>query len=68
MDARPVEQALAYGEEGLWYDAIALVAQAETAEERDARTNFLRSLANAESARPSWQEMLLGIADATATN
>lgn len=61
----PAESAVAYGEAGLWYDAIAPVARARTAEERAVRTDLLCSLAASESTA-SWQQSILDIASSTA--
>ena len=43
------EKALAYGNQGLWYDAIAQVAQAQTDRAIAIRTGLLRDLANSEA-------------------
>ncbi|MEO0771127.1 MAG: DUF928 domain-containing protein [Cyanobacteria bacterium J06649_4] len=43
-----VQSAIAYGDAGVWYEAIAAVAQAQSAEEQAVRTRFLYNLAAAE--------------------
>ena len=44
-----VQTALSYGEYGIWYDAIAAVAHAQTAAARTIRSGLLRDLAQSEN-------------------
>ena len=57
------EKAAAYGQAGLWYDAIAQVAEAETPAARAIRTGLLRDLANFEQANEQLSQDILNIAD-----
>jgi len=56
------ERALAYGQEGFWYDAIAQVATATTPQERAVRRRLLEDLAAAEAENEELSETLLEIA------
>lgn len=62
-DATPVEKAIAYAEQGLWYDAIAQVAQATTPRAKQMRFELLRDLAESESVDESLRQDLLNIAN-----
>jgi hypothetical protein len=59
----PAERALAYGEAGLWYDAIAQVASANDPESRAVRRSLLEDLAQIESADASLYEDISRIAE-----
>jgi hypothetical protein len=59
----PTERALAYAEEGYWYDAIAQVASANDSESRAVRQSLLRDLAQIESADASLYEDISRIAE-----
>ena len=63
--ATVAEEAAAYGAQGFWYDAIALVAQPQSVQDRAVRTELLRNLAEAESMPSPWRDSLLEIADMT---
>lgn len=61
------QRALAYGNQGLWYDAIAQVAQATTADGKQTRSGLLRDLAALVA--PTQEQLsqnLIEIAEATA--
>lgn len=64
-----VDLAIAYANDGLWYDALALVIDGETVEERQLRTRLLRDLAdeeaNSDTGSAQLSTDLTQIADAT---
>lgn len=60
------DTALAYGQSGLWYEAIAQVAEATTAEAQAARTGLLQNLAELESENAELSEAISAIAETTA--
>ena len=64
------QKALAYGQAGLWYDAIAQVANATTPNTIALRTNLLQYLANSENEQESasqteWRSAILELAEST---
>lgn len=61
--ASNAERALAYGQAGLWYDAIAQVAQSTTPAEVELRSGLLRDLANADTENEPFRQNLLNVAD-----
>ncbi len=63
--ATVAEEAVVYGAQGLWYDAIAPVAQSQSAQEKAIRTELLRNLAEAERTPSPWLDALLEIAERT---
>jgi hypothetical protein len=64
--ATETDKAAAYGQAGLWYDAIAPVSQATTAAAQEARTALLQDLAELESANEELSQDILSIAETTA--
>jgi hypothetical protein len=63
----PAEEALAYGNEGFWYDALARVIQASDPDEQQIRAGLLKDLAVLESERDeSFGKDLIEIAEHTA--
>lgn len=58
-----VERALAYGESGLWYDAIAQVAKSNTPQAKSVRRALLTDLAATEPENLVFSENILRIAD-----
>lgn len=54
-----IQQALAYGRAGIWYDAIAAVAQAQTIDAQVVRAGFLQDLAVVESEQENVQRDFL---------
>jgi hypothetical protein len=65
-NASPHEQAAAYAQAGLWYDAFAQVAEAENPDDAAYRQQLLASLgeieASAPSAHPTFGEELQDLA------
>ncbi|MEO1591084.1 MAG: DUF928 domain-containing protein [Cyanobacteria bacterium J06632_22] len=63
------DRATIYANDGLWYDALALVVRAETDEEQQLRTRLLRDLAyeeaNSETGNATFSDNLTRLADAT---
>lgn len=55
------ERALAYGREGFWYDAIALVSQLNDPEAITVRRQLLENLASIEESNEALQENILNI-------
>ena len=62
--ATPVEKARAYAAQGLWYDAIAQIAQATTPNAKQTRTRLLQDLAESEPENKDRYQNLLNIAAA----
>ena len=61
--ASATERALAYGKEGIWYDAIAQVAQGTTAIDRAHRAGLLRDLVATDIENEQLSRDILNIAD-----
>lgn len=57
------ERALRYGRAGLWYDAIAQVADAQTSSQRAVRQQLIQDLARLEAENATLSENLLDIAE-----
>ncbi len=61
--ASDTDRALAYGQAGLWYDAIAQVAQATTPAAIEVRTGLLRDLAAIETENEQFSQDILKLAE-----
>lgn len=59
------EQAIAYGNAGIWYDAFALVASGDSPDEKEIRTGLLEDLALLEGEDETFSSMLSAIAEQT---
>lgn len=59
------DRANAYGQSGLWYEAIAQVAEANTATSRATRTGLLQNLSELESENVQFREDIAAIAATT---
>ena len=60
------ERAIAYGEAGIWYDALAAIADGLSATDQEVRTGLIRDLATFESDDEAFSILLATIAEQTA--
>lgn len=59
------EKAIAYGNAGIWYNAMALVMAGTSAADQEVRTGLIQDLANLESSDEAFSSILLTIIDQT---